>query len=214
MAAKFDQNAYWVERHEKFRGDLRSVGNLGKTVAENARGERRLVSAAKWAANDLKPLKTVLDIGCGYGRLASCFCDAGFEYTGVDVAPEAIEAARKREPRGKFILGSALQVEFEKRFDLVCACYVFVHFVDEDDWLSLVNRICGQIAKSGALLLADDFPNVEQCPAKHVRLRPLTRYLSALREHQLVRDLGFKERLLESFSSKGSPPPFELFRMK
>ncbi len=214
MPDEFDQNAYWIQRHEQYHGDPRSVGNMGKSLAENLKGESRLVSAVTWAANDLKPFETLLDVGCGYGRVASCFCDARYDYTGIDVAPTAIEAARNGEPRGHFILGSALEIEFEMRFDLVCAFYVFVHFVDEGNWLSLIKRLSSQLKEGGALLFADDLPEIERRPSRHVRLRPLSRYVSVLGAQGLTRDIGFKERLLGWFPLGGSPPPFELFRLQ
>ncbi len=101
---EFYQDAYWIERHESYHGDPRSVGNLGRSVEENLKGESRFNSAVTCAAADLKPYRTVLDIGCGYGRVASCFCDAGYDYTGVDVAPVAIEAAQTRT-KGSFYSG-------------------------------------------------------------------------------------------------------------
>ena len=212
LTYEFDQVAYWTERHENYRGDPRSVGNLGNSVEENLKGEDRIISAVKWAAEDLKPLKTVLDIGCGYGRVASCFCEAGYDYTGVDVAPVAIEAARKREPRGHFILGSALKVGLEKKFDLICVLYVFVHFVDETDWLLLIGRLSGQLNPGGSLLLADHFPEIENRPNKHVYQRPLSRYETFFEASGLHRDSLFNERLANAWHLGGSPPPFELFR--
>ncbi|MGR3341782.1 MAG: class I SAM-dependent methyltransferase [Paracoccaceae bacterium] len=209
---EFNQDAYWIERHENYRGDPRSVGNIGKSVEENLKGESRFISAVTWAAADLKPYRTVLNIGCGYGRVASCFCDAGYDYTGVDVAPVAIEAARRREPRGHFILGSALEIDLEKTFDLICVLYVFVHFVDDGDWLALIRRLSGQLTQGGSLLLADQFPEFELRPSKHVCQRPLSRYETVLEAYRLSRDNVFKEKLDGFWRLGGSPSPFELFR--
>ena len=212
LAEEFNQDAYWIELHENYRGDPRSVGNMGASVEDNLKGESRFIAAVNWAANDLRPYKTVLDIGCGYGRVASCFCEAGYDYTGVDVAPAAIEAARKREPKGHFVLGSALEIDFEKQFDLICVLYVFVHFVDDGDWLALVRRLSGQLTQGASLLLADQFPETELRPSEHVCQRPLSRYETVLKASGLNRDGGFKERLVSAWRLGGSPPPFELFR--
>jgi len=212
LTDKFDQDAYWIERHKTYRGDPRSVGNMSKSIEENLKGEYRLISAIEWIAAELKPYKSVLDVGCGYGRVASCFCDAGYEYTGIDVAPVAIEAASKREPRGHFILGSALQIKIEKKYDLISVLYVFVHMVKEDEWLALVKRLSGHIAQGGALLLADDFPEIEQRPSQHVCHRPLSRYQKVLEDCGLSRDGDFREKFSKSWKSGGSVPPFELFR--
>jgi len=214
MNDEFDQNAYWIERHENFRGDPRSVGNMGRSVEENLKGENRLISAVELAAKDIKPLGSVLDVGCGYGRVASCFCNAGIDYTGIDVAPAAIQAARSREPRGHFILGSALEIGIEKKFDLICVLYVFVHFVDEEDWLALVRRLCGLLNPEGSLLVADQFPEIERRPNRHVCQRPLSRYETVLKTSGLRRDDAFKKRFASAWRLGGSPPPFELFRFQ
>ncbi len=185
---------------------------MGKSIEENLAGESRLVAAVEWVAAELRPYKTVLDIGCGYARIASSFCEAGYDYTGIDVAPAAIEAACLREPRGHFIQGSALEIGLEKKFDLVCVLYVFVHFVDDEDWLALLRRLSHRIHNGGSLLIADTFPVSKQRPSKHVCLRPLARYETVLEPLGLYRDNTFRERLAVSWNLGGSPPSLELFR--
>ena len=212
MTSDFDQNAYWIDRHEDLKGDPRSVGNLADTVAANRIGESRLMAATTWAARDLKPYSNVLDIGCGYGRVAPCFCEAGYAYTGLDVAPAAIDAARNREPRGRYFLGSAQEFESRRKFNLICAFYVFVHFVDDQDWQALIHRIADLLNIGGALLIADHFPEVEARPDPHVVHRPLSHYVKELKRHGLARDGDFQQRYQAAWQLYGTPPPFELFR--
>ena len=185
---------------------------MGVSVEENLKGESRFIAAISWAATDLKPYESVLDVGCGYGRIAACFCDSGYHYTGIDVAPVAIDGARKHEPRGQFILGSALKIELEQKYDLICALYVLVHFVEFGDWRALLKILSEHLVTGGSLFLADQFPDVEQRPSKHVFQRPLTKHVAVLEELGLGRDADFKERLEKSWTFGGSPPPFELFR--
>ena len=208
MTSEFDQDSYWIARHEQLRGDPRSVGNFGKSIIENLDGEMRLIGATNWIAANLKEYNSVLDIGCGYGRIAASFCDNGYQYVGIDVAPAAIEAARKREPRANFVLGSALDAPVEGKFDLICFIYVLVHFVNDDDWSAAIRRFVGHLKAGGAILIADMFPEVEENPAQHVRVRPLSKYIEELGRCGLVRDPEFKERFSKS---RASAPPFELF---
>lgn len=95
--------------------------------------------------------------------------------------PRLQSKLRRREPRGHFFLGSALEIGLEKKFDLICVLYVFVHFVDDGDWLALIRRLAGQLTQGGSLLLADHFSNIEQRPTKHVCQRPLSRYETVLK---------------------------------
>ena len=129
----FDQEAYWKDRHKRLQGDPRSVGHLGKSREEKLAAEPRMQRWVNCAAELREPYRSVLDIGCGYGRIAKSFCDADYVYTGIDISQLAVDAARKNEPRGTYIAGSPLDVTFSERFDLVCVFYVFVHFVNDAD---------------------------------------------------------------------------------
>lgn len=52
-----------------------------------------LLSAVRQTATGDRPL-TLLDVGCGTGRLARRLHESGFIVTGVDISPDAIRAAR------------------------------------------------------------------------------------------------------------------------
>lgn len=53
-------------------------------------------------------VRRVLEIGCGMGGLAQMLLDRGIEsYVGLDFSKKAVEIARRREPRGRFIVGDA-----------------------------------------------------------------------------------------------------------
>ena len=165
------------------------------------------------AARLLRPYGSVLDVGCGYGRLATAFCDAGYDYTGIDVSGVAIETARLLEPRGTYVVGSALDAEFERRFDLVCVLYVFVHFVDDSDWARLLSQLTGLVAHGGGLLFADSFPRRTERPAQHVVHRPLRLYRERLRQHGMRFDQGFRPALAAALGlGRGHPLPYHLAR--
>jgi 2-polyprenyl-3-methyl-5-hydroxy-6-metoxy-1,4-benzoquinol methylase len=209
----FDQNRYWITRHERYRDDPRSVGNLGKSLEENRRAEGLMQERVGQAARLLRPCASVLDVGCGYGRVATPFCDAGYDYTGVDVSDVAIETARAREPRGTFVTGSALEVTFERKFDIVCALYVFVHFVSDADWSRLLARLAGMVSDGGGLLFADEFPPRTRRPASHVVQRPLRTYRERLRRLGMRLDPQFRVQLAAALDMpRHDPLPFHLAR--
>lgn len=56
--------------------------------------------------------KTVLDIGCGPGRLAASLGPRGFAITGVDPQPEAVAAAREAVPDARFEVAGAESLPF------------------------------------------------------------------------------------------------------
>ncbi|TFF25581.1 class I SAM-dependent methyltransferase [Jiella endophytica] len=64
--------------------------------------------------------KTVVDVGCGEGRLAARLLDDGFEVAGADPSPRAIEKAREKASAARLELADAEHLPFEdKSFDAV-----------------------------------------------------------------------------------------------
>jgi SAM-dependent methyltransferase len=65
---------------------------------------------------------SILDVGCGLGDLLGWLERSGREvqYTGIDIVPEMVEAARARHPQGRFEVCDLLQgAPPPGRFDLV-----------------------------------------------------------------------------------------------
>lgn len=65
---------------------------------------------------------TVLDVGCGFGDLASYLKEKGIElaYTGIDLSPDLIAAGRKKDPELKLVEGDIFD------FDPLPQSYDFV----------------------------------------------------------------------------------------
>src|SRR5271155_982793 len=125
----FDQVQYWIERHRRLHKDPRSVGNLAATLEANVKGEMVWRQVAG-AVAEMLPIGSVLDIGCGYGRVACQFITNRHRYTGIDVSPDAIARAKAEHPDGRFICCDVLQWQPPQHYDIIVAFYVFVHFVD------------------------------------------------------------------------------------
>ncbi len=53
----------------------------------------------------LLPAGRVLDVPCGDGRLSARLAEAGYDVTGIDVSPDAIELARARGLDARFVEG-------------------------------------------------------------------------------------------------------------
>lgn len=87
-------------------------------------GEARLIDAM--AARH----STILDAGCGPGRLGSYLHARGHTVTGVDADPELIAAAEQDYPGPRWVVGDLAHLELGQRFDLIfCAGNVmaFLH---------------------------------------------------------------------------------------
>jgi SAM-dependent methyltransferase len=195
---QFDQSQYWVDRHQRLPGDPRSVGNLGRSLEENQQSEVLVREVVERATRLLSPARTALDLGCGYGRVSQCFTDKGYHYLGVDVSPDAIQFARKHNPAAEFQVGDLSKWTTDRRFDVVCVLYVFIHFVADAEWLSLLERALSWVAPAGALLMADEFPKERELTGLHVVSRPLQEYEAILELHGFRFDEAFREQLIGS----------------
>jgi 2-polyprenyl-3-methyl-5-hydroxy-6-metoxy-1,4-benzoquinol methylase len=95
----------------------------------------------------------VLDSGCGTGEHALLAASLGFDTTGIDGAPRAIEKAQaKARERGldvRFLVGDVLDLaSVGERWDTVLDCGVF-HVFDDDDRALYVQNLAAVIPAGG-----------------------------------------------------------------
>lgn len=101
-------------------------------------------------AGGLKGLHA-LDIGCGAGLLAEALAAAGAEVTAIDLAEEAVGAARQHaEQQGLAIdyrvcAGETLAEEAPGSFDLVCCLEMLEHVPDPE----AIVTACAQLVRPG-----------------------------------------------------------------
>jgi SAM-dependent methyltransferase len=97
-----------------------------------------------------------LEIGCGTGTNALWLAQRGFEVVGVDVAPLAIEAARKKTPAGArcefavldFLAGEPPRAPYDFVFDRGC----FHIFDDHETRARFASRVAALLAPGGQWL--------------------------------------------------------------
>jgi SAM-dependent methyltransferase len=80
--------------------------------------------------------QTILDFGCGYGRMFPCFSDCPTVYFGVDLNPIAVNKARQNFPKYK---NRFCEVDINSHYayaDMILAFTVFLHL--DDDTLKLI----------------------------------------------------------------------------
>jgi 2-polyprenyl-6-hydroxyphenyl methylase/3-demethylubiquinone-9 3-methyltransferase len=104
---------------------------------------------------ELRPLvgKRAADVGCGAGLLAEPLARLGAEVTGIDPAPETIEAARAHA------LGQGLAIDYrvggvealEGQYDLVTSLEVVEHVADTR---AFVQGLASALAENGLLILS------------------------------------------------------------
>lgn len=88
MPSEFDYAGYWDRKLEYFK----KTEDLSSTRPDVASGE---VIGMLIDLLEIRPGQTLLDLGCGYGRLFAFFLDKGAAVHGVDVSPRMLAEAEK-----------------------------------------------------------------------------------------------------------------------
>lgn len=115
-----------------------------EAAGHNVHGEADFVQA-------LQP-RSVLDAGCGTGRVAVELARRGLAVTGVDVDASMLEVARSKGPDLPWILGDLAHVDLARTFDVVVlAGNVMIFLAPATEALVLAN-MARHVAPGGALV--------------------------------------------------------------
>ena len=180
----FDQKAYWLNRHEEFAGDARSVGNLSLSHEQNLSGDRLFVEFLHDVLKELRP-HSILDLGCGYGRACAALKPGKVEYLGVDISPVALRAAREKYPRFIFEEAELTQWRPKRRHDLVMCSYTLSMFPDDADWEAVLGTALDALSEGGMLMLHDFLPKQREQKLRHIAYRGQREYERVLQARGL-----------------------------
>jgi SAM-dependent methyltransferase len=101
--------------------------------------------------------RKVLEIGCGAGSLAGHFADAGYDYTGMDLAKPMLRIARREHPGAHFLHGDMRRFAAPERFDAVLVGgRSFTYMTSNQDVLNAL-RCIRQALCPGGVLVFDNF---------------------------------------------------------
>jgi 2-polyprenyl-3-methyl-5-hydroxy-6-metoxy-1,4-benzoquinol methylase len=107
-------------------------------------------------ASELGP-GDVLDVGCGAGGLLAALAARGWGLHGVDVAPKAIEAAKKvlgsRGVRAELVVGNAATWTPSRTHDLVTNCFALP--LTRAEQIEVYRMIREAVAPGGTVILKD-----------------------------------------------------------
>ena len=90
--------------------------------------------------------KTLLEIGCGLGIELGRLGELGFDVTGLDLAPNAVELAnvnlKRKGVTGRAVVGNAESLQFDDAaFDAVYSSGVLQHTPDMDRAIAEIRRV-------------------------------------------------------------------------
>ena len=105
---------------------------------------------------------SVLDLGCGTGKLTARMLEAGHPVTAVDFSAQMLQAAAHNAPGATFVQGELAQVPdllAGQTFDCIIAVYALHHLPDAEKY-ALLTALREHLNPEGVIVLGDvSFPD-------------------------------------------------------
>ena len=106
-----------------------------------------------------RPVKSILDVGCGTGQHAMALAGRGHVVTGIDVSERAIKVARgkfrKQHCRAQFVVADMRSFYLKTRFDACICMFAAIGYLPETrDIQAALARIRGHLSE-GSLFVFD-----------------------------------------------------------
>jgi SAM-dependent methyltransferase len=194
-----NEAAYWHDRFTRQSGELAAPGHSGLDETDNQRDyrikreffRRHLPRVAPAARADGRPAR-LLDAGCGPGVMVPVWLELGYDLTGIDFAPAAVDACTRRFAGSAAFRVNPLDTTPEDApFDAVVCVDVLFHVVRDNAWEDALRTLAAATAPRGTLVIQESLdPNRRR--SRHVRWRSRDDYRHALArnamhidEHQL-----------------------------
>lgn len=138
----------WLASRVEFDAELYDAGFAAQASSgKDIHGEATFVLG-------LNPFPhTVLDAGCGTGRVALELVKHGLVATGVDIDARMIERARQKAPELSWYLEDLATVKINQKFDLVVLAGNVMIYLTPGTEAQVVANLAGHL-KSGGYLVA------------------------------------------------------------
>jgi ubiquinone/menaquinone biosynthesis C-methylase UbiE len=124
----------------------------------------------------LNKKQRILDLACGYGRLAIPLAKQGYNIKGVDITPimikKAKESAKKEKLKIEFKIGDMKNLPYkDNSFDaIICMWSVFIELTNKKEQLKSIKEILRVLSKNGFVLI--DMP----CPLNFRKSEKIIKY--------------------------------------
>ena len=119
---------------------------------ENVHGEADLVEWLAGARAPGGPAPSVLDAGCGTGRVAIELARRGFDVVGADLDGDMLSQARAKAPDLAWVEGDLATVDLGRRFDVIVAAGNVIVFVAPGTEAMVLGNLARHLAPGGTLV--------------------------------------------------------------
>lgn len=138
---------------------------------------------------------TVLDIGCGIGRLSGPLSERAASVFGIDICDTMLLKAKEgfNKPNLQFVKSSAESLPFnDQMFDVIIAIFVLQHILDDVRFTSALHEMVRVLKPGGSILIVDGI--------SQQKYRPTTSQVTIVRTPEDYAPL--KQRCVLAFSQE------------
>lgn len=106
---------------------------------------------------EVKTDQSILDYGCGYGRISKQLWDLGYHnLVGIDSSQQMIDRGRREYPELSLDVTSGEALSFsDNSFDAIITCGVFTCITSEENRASQISELCRVLKPNGLLYLVE-----------------------------------------------------------
>ena len=116
-----------------------------------ARGED-VHGEATFVAGLVEPPASVLDAGCGTGRIATRLDELGYDVVGVDVDAAMLQVARAEGPALDWRLGDLATLDLDRTFDVVLLAGNIVPLLEPGTLPAVAQRLAAHLEPDGRVV--------------------------------------------------------------
>jgi 2-polyprenyl-3-methyl-5-hydroxy-6-metoxy-1,4-benzoquinol methylase len=118
-------------------------------------GEDQLINAA------IEPGSSILELGCGTGRITRPLLALGHQVVAVDESPDMVA----RVPETETICSTIGDLRLDRRFDVVLMMSYLINVADDAERLRLLRTCAQHVRPGGSVLLQQQVPGMLRGPA-------------------------------------------------
>src|SRR5437899_825657 len=137
-------NNRWLNTRSVSGDDYDASYKQKAAAGENVHGEADFVEG-------FEP-KSVLDAGCGTGRVGIELARRGIEVVGVDIDPNMLNTARKNAPHLEWRLDDLVTVDLKRQFDAIVMAGNVMIFLAPGTEGTVLKNMAGTLAPAGVLM--------------------------------------------------------------